>query len=199
MIEFRIESLYDSAWKVFGFQYDQFVADRDAFRAGIERRLGHDVAAQIQLHVDVSLGRRLNTSSDVPNPKIMIIREYYELLALEEALKEIERRISANAVFHDPDHDLLPTLGLSWQDVLPLLDGRKSPGCMSPENVKKFLRMVRTAEQRVPAGAEIQGSDEEIADYFCKWRRQLTEFLERAVKLRETVWCRLRRADPRHP
>ena len=69
---------------------------------------------------------------------------------------------------------------------------------MSPENVKKFLRMVRTAEQRVPAGAGIQGSDEEIADYFCKWRRQLTEFLERAVKLRETMWCRLRRADPRH-
>ena len=106
MAQLKIETLFNAAWKVFGFQHAQFVADRDDFRAQIERRLGQKVASQIQLQVDVSLGRRLNISSDVPNPKIMLMREYYELLGFEMAIQEIERRINANATFYDPDHGL---------------------------------------------------------------------------------------------
>ena len=104
MAQLKIETLFNAAWRVFGFQHDQFVADRDDFRAQIERRLGQDVASQIQLHVDVSLGRRLNISSDVPNPKIMLMREYYELLDFEKAIQEMERRINANALFCAPDY-----------------------------------------------------------------------------------------------
>ena len=196
MAQLKIETLFSAAWKVFGFQHAQFVADRDDFRAQIERRLGQDVASQIQLHVDVSLGRRLNISSDVPNPKIMLMREYYELLGFEKAIQEIERRIESNAVFYDPG-TLLPTLGLSWsENVLPLLDGQKSPGYMPIENVRKFLAMVRGATQRVPSEEGIDGPAND--DYFRKWRRDLIEFLERAVRFGEPIWCRLQRADPRH-
>ena len=35
-------------------------------------------------------------------------------------------------------------------------------------------------------------------NYFRKWRRDLIEFLERAVKFGEPIWCCLRRADPHH-
>ena len=189
MVELRIESLYRAAWAVFQFQHAQFVADRDRFRSKLQRRLGQEVAAQIQLHVDISLGRRLNVFPDVPNPKIMVMREYYELLGLEKALQEIERRINCNGVFHDPG-SLLPTLGLSWQqDVLRLLDGQVSPSQMPPKNVKKFLAMVNNANQRVPAEDGIEA--EEMADYFRKWRQELVAFLERAVKVGEAIWCRL--------
>ena len=110
-------------------------------------------------------------------------------MGLEKALQEIERRINCNGVFHDPG-SLLPTLGLSWQqDVLRLLDGQVSPGYMPPKNVKKFLAMVNNAEQRVPAEGGIEA--EEMAAYFRKWRQELIEFLERAVKVGEAMWCRL--------
>ena len=189
MVELRIEKLYESAWKSFGFQYDQIVAVRDRFRTRLQRCLDQEVAVEIRLHVDVSLGRRLNVFSDVPNPKIMIMREYYELLGLETALQEIERRIDSNGVFHDPG-SLLPTLGLSWQqDVLPLIDAQETPGYMPVQNVKQFLRTVSHAEQRVPAEDGIEA--EEMAAFFRKWRQELVEFLERAVKVGEAMWCRL--------
>ena len=193
MTELRIESLYESAWKVFGFQHDQVVADRDDFQAGIERRLGQDVAAQIQLHVDSAIGR---SQMDTVNPTIMAMRETYELLALEQTIDEVRQRIDANAVFVDPG-SFLPIFGLSWsEDVLPLLDGQKSPSFMPIENVKKFLAMVRGATQRVPSEEGIDGPAND--DYFRKWRRDLIEFLERAVTFGEPIWCRLQRADPRH-
>jgi len=95
MVELRIESLYRAAWAVFQCQHAQIVVDRDRFRTRLQRRLGQEVASDIQLHVDISLGQRLNVFPDVPNPKIMLMREYYELLGLETALQEIERRIDA--------------------------------------------------------------------------------------------------------
>jgi hypothetical protein len=86
----------------------------------------------------------------------------------------------------------LPTLGLSWrQDVLPLVDGQENPGYMPPENVVRFLRLVQDADQQLPSEEEIEGSTDEIADHFRKRRRELTEFLERAVKLREALYCDL--------
>ena len=193
MAQLKIETLFNAAWEVFGFQHAQVVADRDDFQAGIERRLGQDVAAQIQLHVDSAMGRG---QTDTVNPTIMAMRETYELLALEQTIDEVRQRIDANAVFVDPG-SLLPIFGLSWhQDVMPLLDGQKSPGSMPIENVRKFLAMVRGATQRVPSEEGIDGPAND--DYFRKWRRDLIEFLERAVKFAEPIWCRLRQADPYH-
>jgi hypothetical protein len=187
MATLKIETLFDAAWTIFGFQYDQFVADRDRFRAEIERRLGSETASDIQRHVDVSLGRLLNVFPDVPNPKIIVRREFIELLALEKALEEVQRRIDANAVFYDLDQGVLATLGMSWhQDVLRLLDGQESPGHMPHKNIKTFLAMVRDADQRIPSEEGIEGGD-----YFRRWRRELIEFLEEAVKLGEPIWCDL--------
>ena len=64
-------------------------------------RLGQEMASEIERHVDVALGR---IQADAPpNPIIMTKREFYELLALEQQVEEIERRINAVA---DSDHDL---------------------------------------------------------------------------------------------
>ena len=117
-------------------------------------------------------------------------REFYQLLGLEMAVQEIERRIEAGSVFFDPYiNGVLSTLGLSWwQDVLPLVNGHKSPAYMSVGDVKKFLAMVRDADQQLPSG---EGSGEELADRFRKRRDELIHFLERAVKLGEPVYCDL--------
>jgi hypothetical protein len=112
----------------------------------------------------------------------MAMSEFFDLLAAEMAVQEVAERISANAVFYDHDDGFLPTLGLSWkEDVLPLLDGQKSPGQMSVANVKKFLPMVRMAK----------GSAEAISDDVRKRRRELVAFLEKAVKVGEPIWCEL--------
>jgi len=182
MVILRIKSLYDAAWTVFRFQHDLAVADRDDYQTRMKRRLGYETASEIQSHVDAALSR---IQMDVVNPNITAKREFYELLALEKVLEEITSRIEANAVFYDPDHRLLSTLGLSWRrDVLRLLDGQESPGSMPVANVKTFLGMVRGAEQQVPVELS-----EEIADHFRRKRRELVGFLERAVKMGEPIWC----------
>ena len=136
MATLKIETLFDAAWTIFGFQCNELVADRDRFRAEIERRLGLEVASDIQRHVDGALGR---IQIDSVNPEIIVRREFIELVALEKALEEVQRRIDANAVFYDLDHGVLATLGMSWhQDVLRLLDGQESPGHMPHKNVRKF-------------------------------------------------------------
>ena len=189
MVELRIESLYKSAWKIFGFQHKQLVADRDRFRATLKRRLGHDLATLIQRHVDVSVGHLL-VFPGVPNPEIMIMREFYELLAIEKSIEEIKQRIDYNAIFWDPVYELLPTLGLDWRhDVLRLIDGQKSPGHMPHENVTKFLAMVRSATQRV--ASEGGTEDDDIVEFYRKWRKELDQFLERAVKTGEPLYCDL--------
>ena len=180
MAELRIQSLYQAAWTVFGFQHDEAVADRDSLLAEIEESLGQETALAIRQHVDVALGRI--QADDVPNPAVMAMSEFFDLLAAEMAVQEIADRISANAVFVDSDDDLLPSLGLSWrQDILPLLDGQKSPGYMPVQNVGTFLVMVQDAD----------GSAEEISEDACKRRRELIAFLEKAMKLGEPIWCEL--------
>jgi hypothetical protein len=177
MTQLRIKSLYDAAWAAFRSKYDQAVSDRDHFLTKLQRRPGSDVAQQIQHHVDAALGRI--QSDTKPIPAIMKMREFYELRALEMAVQEIQRRIEADTVFYDPD-DLLPIVGLSWHgDVLPLLDGN---GVMPPENVEKFLGMVRNADQRISFGMEFSAR-------FRQQRQDLVAFLKRAIKMGEAVWC----------
>jgi len=166
MARLTIKKLHDATWRIFGFQHTEAIADRDDYRAKLRLRLGSETASQIERHVDAALGR---SQIDV-DPDIMTRREFYELLALEQSIREIADRISAHAVFVDTG-SLLPAFGLSWaEDVPPLLDDH---GSMPTENVVKFLAMVRAAED------ESEG------------KRRLTEFLERAVKAGEPVKCKL--------
>ena len=85
----------DATWKIFGFQHEAAVADRDRLKTKIERSLGRETASKIQLHIDVALGRL--QSDDVPNSKITSMWEFYELLAAEMAVQEIADRIEAAA------------------------------------------------------------------------------------------------------
>ena len=180
MVKLCIESLYRAAWTAFSFQHDLAVADRCELLTEFEERLGQEMASEIQRHVGVALGRI--QADEGPNPAIMAMPEFYELLAAEMTVREVADRISANAIFVDSDDGLLPSLGLSWrQDVLPLIDGRSSVGNMAVENVDKFLRMVRMTE----------GSAEEISEDFRGKRQELVAFLEKAVKVGEPIWCEL--------
>jgi hypothetical protein len=180
MANLCIKKLYDAAWKVFAFQHEEALADRDELLTEIKERLGPKVASDIQCHVDVALGRI--QADDVPNPTIMKTAEFYDLLAAETALQEIADRISANAVFVDSDNGLLPSLGLSWRDdIFPLIDGRSSPGNMAVANARKFLGIVGNTE----------GSAETLSEDVRKRRRELVEFLVRAVNLGKPIWCEL--------
>jgi len=186
MATLRIDTLYHGSWKIFGFQFAQLVADRDRYRAKLQRRLGLDMADDIQRHVDISLGRIL-AIPDLRDPEIMTMKEFYELWTMEKTLETIERRIEFNAVFCDPDHELLATLGLSWgQDVLRLLDGKTSPGYMPVGKVRNLLAAVRSATQRIEGD---DASDEHVIDFYRKWRRELIDFLVRAVQVGEPLYC----------
>ena len=186
MVQLRIKPLYDAAWKIFGFQYDQCVADRNRFLAKLRRRLGHEMAAKIQNHVDISLGRVL-AIPDHRDPKMMTTPEFYELWSIEKTVEDIEMRIDANATFYDPTGGLLPTLGLSWrQDVLRLLDGQVSPGYMPLKNIRQFLSMVRDAKQWIKGE---DGKDKDVVNFYRKRRWELIEFLQRAVLVGEPLFC----------
>jgi hypothetical protein len=179
MAKLRIQTLYQAAWKVFGFQYEEALADRNSLLTEIEESLGQETASEIQRHVGVALGRI--QADELPSPAIMAMSEFFDLLAAEMAVQEVAERISANAVFVAPDDDLLPSLGLSWrQDVLPLIDDR-NPGQMPVRNVETFLGMVQDAD----------GSAEAISDDVRKRRLELIAFLEKAAKLGEPIWCEL--------
>ena len=83
------------AWKLFGFEHDEAIRIRDDFRAKMRLRLGPETASEVERHVDVALGR---VQSDLePTPKVMVTREFFELLALEMAVDEVESRINATA------------------------------------------------------------------------------------------------------
>ncbi len=180
MAKLCIETLHRSVWKIFGFQHEEAVADREFLLTEIGQNLGPKMASEIQHHVDVALGRI--QADEGPNPHVTAMPEFFDLLAAEMAVREVADRISANAIFVDSDDGFLPTLGMSWKDdVLPLLDGQKSPGQMSVQNVQKFLEMVRNTE----------GSDETISDDVRKRRRELVAFLEKTVNLGEPLWCEL--------
>lgn len=184
--ELRIESLYGRGWNLHGDEHRQAIADRDHFQTEMRNRLGPEVAAEIQHHVDAALGRLL--ADILPDLDPAAERAFHQLRALEMAMVEIEGQIESKCVFFDPysANGLLPALGLSWwADVLPLLP--ENPGYMPVENVLKFLGMVKNADQRLLSGE----AGEETAKDFRKRREELIEFLEKAVELREAVWCDL--------
>jgi hypothetical protein len=178
----RIESELDRAWEVHGDEYRQAVADRDHFASETRDRLGPDVAAQVQFHVDATMGRLLG--DDLADLDPAAERRCHELRALEMAVVEIEARIESAAVFYDSYVGGLFPMSW-WRNVVPLLP--ETPGLMPVENVKKFLELVRGADQRLPSG----DGGEETAEDFRERRRELVEFLERAVKLGEVIWCDL--------
>jgi len=177
-----IESLYDRAWEIHGDDYRQAEADRDSFQSETRNRLGPKVAAEIQHHVDVALGQL--QSDDQPDLDPAAERRFHELLALERAVLEIESQVEAGCVFYDPYVGGLFPMSW-WQNVVSLLP--ENPGYMPVENVVKFLELVTDADQRVPSREEGDGTAKDIR----KRRRELIEFLKRAVKLEEVVWCDL--------
>jgi hypothetical protein len=175
--ELRIESLHAAAWKLHGTEYDQAVAARNRFATEIQNRLGHATAATIQHRVDVALGRLL--ADDLPDLDVAAERAFYQLLALERVVLQVEARIEAGCVFFDSYIDGSFPMSF-WEDVLPLLDGQQNPGFMSPKKIGTFLAMVKDAERRLPYGT---------ADHHRERRWELIRFLERAVELGEAVWC----------
>jgi hypothetical protein len=69
-----------------------------------------------------------------------------------------------------------------WEGVLQLIEGHENPGFMRPENVGRFLKTVMNAEQRLPNGT---------ADHLRVRRGELMRFLNRAIALKEPIWCDL--------
>jgi len=90
----KLETLYQSVWQLFGFQHTEAIADRDDYRAKMEKRLGSGVALDIQRHVDAAMKR---IQIDAVDPTVMTRREFYELLALEQSVREIAHQIDATA------------------------------------------------------------------------------------------------------
>ncbi len=181
MATLRIDTLLDGAWRLFGFQYEQLVADRDRYLAKLQRSLGHEMAEEIRQHVDVSCGRLLPLP-EFRDPAVMSMKEFVELLAMERSLLDIERQINVNAVFYDSHHETLKTLGLSPQDVRNLIDGQTSPGYIPCENVEKLLTMVVGAKQRIIGDAD-------DARFYQQRRRELIQFLQRALLVGEPLFC----------
>jgi hypothetical protein len=177
--EFRIESLHDAGWEAHGTNYNQAVAARDHFATEIQNRLGPELAADVQHHVDVALGRL--RGDELPDLPIAAERAFHQLLALERAVLQIEARIEAGCVFFDPYIDGLFLMSF-WGNVISLLAGQESPGFMRRENIVKFLAMVVGADQRLPKGS---------SDHNRRKRQELIEFLERAIALEEPIWCDL--------
>lgn len=183
MARFRIDTLYHGGWTLFSFQHQQLVAERDRYVARLHRRLGHEMAEKICQHVDVSCGRLLPLA-EFRDPDIMTMPEYCELRAIERTLADITRQIDLNSVFYDSRHELLTTLGISRQDMQDLIDGQTFPGYIPCENVEKLLTMVVGAKQQVIGDAD-------DAKFYRHKRRELVQFLQRALLVGEPLFCDL--------
>ncbi len=71
---------------------------------------------------------------------------------------------------------------------------------MPVKNVGRFLNMIEEADQRFPTRRQIEERGgtvdraidmEEWHDHFRRKRRELIDFLERAIRLREPICCEL--------
>jgi hypothetical protein len=183
MATLRSDILYEGGWKLFGFQHKQLTADRDRYVAKLQRLLGHEMAERICQHVDVSCGRLLPLP-EFRDPDIMAMKEFFELLALDRSLLDIKRQVETNAVFYDSHLELLTTLGISDQDVRSLIDGHHSPGYLPVENVRKLMAMVLGAKQRIIG-------DQDDVKFYRTRKRELIQFLQRALLVGEPLCCDL--------
>ena len=120
--------------------------------------------------------------AELRDPDIMTMPEFFELLAMERTLADIERRIEANAVFYDYHYDLLNTLDITEQDVEDLIDGQQSPGHISVENVQTLMAMVLGAKQKVIGDADDR-------KFYRQRRRELVQFLQRVLLVGEPLFC----------
>ena len=181
MATFRIDILYHGAWQLFAYQVQQLSADRDRFLARLKRRLGSEMTERIVQHVEVSCGRLLPLA-EYRDADIMTMPEFFELLAMERTLADIQRAVERNAIFYDFHLELLTTLGISEQDVRSLIDGQTSPGYISMENVKKLTAIVKGAKQKVIGDADDR-------KFYRQRRRELVQFLQRALLVDEPLFC----------
>jgi hypothetical protein len=181
MATLQIDTLYHGGWTLFSFRHQQLTADRDRYLTRLQRRLGFEMAEKIVQHVDVSCGRLLPLA-EFRDPEIMTMPEFFELLALERSLLDIKRRIEENSVFHDWNHELLGTLCLSRQDLRRLIDGQQSPGYIAVDNVRMLMAMVLGAKQRVVGDAD-------DVRFYRKRRKELIQFLQRALLVGEPLFC----------
>ena len=181
MATLQIDTLYHGGWTLFSFRHQQLTADRDRYLTRLQRRLGFEMAEKIVQHVDVSCGRLLPLA-EFRDPEIMTMPEFFKLLALERSLLDIKRRIEENSVFYDFHLELLTTLGISEQELQRLIDGQQSPGYLPVENVQKLTARVLGAKQKVIG-------DQDDKRFYRQRRKELVQFLQRAVLVGEPLFC----------
>lgn len=93
---------------------------------------------------------------------------------------------------------VLWTLGLSWwKDIGEMLD---DDGNMQPEKIREFLALVKNADQRFPTAKELivkhcvvddkkKNGIETWHKMYADARKELVEFLEKAIELNEPISC----------
>lgn len=196
-----IKALQEMAWRWYEDDIADARAERDEFKRTLGQLLGKEQADTIARYVHAAV----NPSISSPLPYLATISDkaFLELVTLELALKEIEGRVESLATFFDPctADAVLPTLGLSWWvDIRPMIQPPGHHGQMSAKNVRRFLIMVKQARQCLPTRRQIEergGTVDPIIgldrwhEHFRRKRRRLIDFLERAVRLGEPIYCEL--------
>ena len=124
-------------------------------------------------------------------------------MTLELALKEIEGRAESLATFSIPALPMPSCLLSDYRGGLiyrPMIQPPSHHGQMSANNVRRFLKMVKQARQCLPTRRQIEergGTVDPIIgidrwhEHFRRKRRQLIDFLERAVRLEVPIYCEL--------
>lgn len=196
-----IRRLEEMAWRWYGSDIAAARAERDRFKEKMRRWFGREQADRIAQIAKVAAD--LEPSGPTPYLCPIADKAFAKLLSLELALVEITSRVEALSSFHYPytAKAVLPTLGLSWWiDIRPLVQGPDHRGFLPTEHVPRFLEMVTTADQCFPSKKQIEerggtvDRDNDLDhwhDRFRCQRRRLIEFLERAVRLGEPLWCEL--------
>lgn len=198
--ELIMTRLDDLTWNLFAPQVAGARAARERFKRQMRRRFGEEKTSRIAQHAQAAADSEF---SPTPSLNVESQAAFWELLVLELRVREIESRIDSAASFYDPYSvwAVLPTLGLSWwNDVLPMVEPPTGQGYMPIRNIKRFLGMVKQANQHLPTRAEMkekggmvdQDNDmEHWHGHFRRQRRRLIDFLEKAVRIETPIFCDL--------
>ncbi len=196
-----IKLIQEMAERWYGKEIAAAHAERDRFKKAMRRFLGQDRADRIARYVQAAVDP--SVESPLPYLDAIADKTFFDLLSLELALKEIEGRVDSLSTFFDPctADAVLPTLGLSWWvDVRPMIEPPGHYGQMPVRNVIRFLKMVKQADQCFPTRRQIEerggtvdraNGMESWHDHFRRQRRQLIDFLDRAIRLKEPICCEL--------